>query len=68
MALGMFLGTIVTGILLGLVWVLMFIPISIILRVLRIKVMDMSYRTDVKSYWLDIPAAKANFKLLERQY
>ncbi len=57
-----------TTVILGLMWGGMMIPIGIILKIAGIRVMDMSYRADVKTYWLDIPPAKTDFKLLERQY
>lgn len=53
---------------LGLMWGLMMIPIGLLLKIIGIRVMDMRYKADVQSYWLDVPAAKTDFQLLERQY
>jgi hypothetical protein len=68
MKLGVVLEIITTWTVLGLMWTAMFIPISIILRVFRIAVMDMSYRTGAASYWLDTPPAKTDFMRLEKQF
>lgn len=54
--------------LLWVMWGVMMIPIGLLLKFIGIRVMDMRYKADVPSYWLDIPAAKTDFQLLERQY
>jgi hypothetical protein len=68
MKLGYFLEITTTWMILGLMWFGMFVPISFVLRLFGIKVMDMSYKQPVSSYWISVPKEKTDFKLLERQY
>ena len=68
MKLGNFLEITTTWMVLGIMWYGLFVPIGACLKLLGIKVMDMSYRAPVTTYWLDVPKEKTDFKLLERQY
>lgn len=68
MKLAMALGVFMTLLILSLAWVGMMIPVALLLRVLRIKVMDMSWRQERESYWETRDKKYADFKLLERQF
>jgi len=63
-----YLGIAVTALILSLTWVLLVIPTAMVLRVIRIKVMDMSFRSKAKTYWEDRKPESNDFKLLERQF
>ena len=62
------LGVVMTFLLLVLGWVLAFLPISLIVRLLRIRVMDMGFRESVPSYFVKRDPKLDDFKLLERQF
>ena len=62
------LGLVMTTLLLSIVWFLMFIPMSALLRLLGKKMMNMNFRQPCTSYWTDKDEADSDFKLLERQY
>ena len=68
MKLGNFLEITTTWMILGIMWFGMFVPISFVLKLFGIKVMDMTYKQPVSSYWLTVPKENSDFKLLERQY
>lgn len=57
-----------SSIVLALMWVGLFIPIGMLLKVLGIKVMDMTFRQNKPSYWEDRDPKKSSFALLERQF
>jgi len=62
------LGIVVSFIVVSLAWIIMVVPLALVLRAVGKKVMDMSYKTDVDSYYEDRSAEQNDFKLLERQY
>ena len=68
MKFAMFLGIIVTTIIISLAWALVVIPTAMVLRIVRKRVMDMSYGLDVESYWEERDAKLNDYKLLERQF
>ncbi|NDC39227.1 MAG: hypothetical protein EBZ48_14470 [Proteobacteria bacterium] len=68
MAVGMALGAVVNAVLLSVVWAAMVIPLGILLRVLGKKVMDLSFRAPVTTYWQDRREELASFTLMERQF
>lgn len=68
MALAMGLGFIVTTIVLFIMWVCVFIPISIALKAIGKHVMDTTFDRSVTSYWNDRDEKYHDFKLLERQF
>ncbi len=63
-----YLSVVMTFIIIGAAWTIVLMPISMLLRVLRIKVMDTTYKKPVASYWEDRDAKYHDFKLLERQF
>lgn len=62
------LSIVTTTIVLGAAWALAFIPMSLLLRVLKIKVLDLSYRTSEASYWEPRDPKYDDFKRMERQF
>ena len=68
MKLAHYLGLVMTTVITSLLWVCLFIPTSLVLRVLGKRVMDLRYKADVESYWEDRKPEKHDFKLLEKQF
>lgn len=66
--LGELLGTAVTFAVLFLTWAVALIPIALGMKVFGARVMDMTFRAPVQSYWEERDPAKDDFKFLERQY
>lgn len=62
------LGIVMTAVILTVAWGLLVIPISVLLRILRIKVMNQDFRAPVDTYWEEIDKSKNDFKRLEKQY
>lgn len=62
------LAMIVTPIVMTALWVLMFIPIGLALKIFSVKVLDLRFGEPVESYWEKRDPKKDNFKLLERQF
>lgn len=63
-----YLGLVMTTVILSAAWVIAFLPISLCLRVLRIKVMDVTFHQPVETYWENRDSKYDDFKLLERQF
>lgn len=68
MIFGTLLGSVVSVVILTILWFIMLTPISAILRIFGISVMDMKFRTGEPSYWKTKDSKKDNFKLLEKQF
>ena len=68
MALAEKLSVVMTFVILMVAWCLLVVPMAAILRLFRVKVMDMSFRSPVNSYWEVRPDRVHDFKLLERQF
>lgn len=68
MALAKVLHLVMTPFILTVAWVAVVIPIALLLRALRIKVVDTTYRAPVDSYWKARDPKKDDFTLLERQF
>ena len=68
MKLGELMGHVVNFALLFVVWALMVVPFGLGLKLIGKKVMDLSYRAPVQSYWENRTDASADFRLLERQF
>ena len=63
-----YLGLVMSVVILAVLWILLFIPISTVLKTLGKRVMDLRFHADVQSYWEDRAPEKHSFKLLERQF
>lgn len=68
MALAEKLSVVMTFAILMIAWSILVVPMALILRIFRVKVMDMSFRAPVTSYWEERPERVHSFKLLERQF
>lgn len=66
MAIGIYLGMVATPVLLTIVWFLMVIPISLILRLLGTQVVNKRFREDIPSYWEERKERK--FSPMTRQF
>lgn len=62
------LSVVTTFTILMLAWCLLVVPMSLLLRVFRVKVMNMDFRQPVESYWENRADKLHDFKLLERQF
>ena len=62
------LNKVVTGIILSIMWTLVLLPISFLLRIIGKKVMDLSYDPSVETYWEEREEKLHDFKLIERQF
>lgn len=62
------MGNVMTTVILFVAWTLLVIPMSIALKIFRIKVMNQSFREPVESYWEKRDPKHDDFKLLERQF
>ena len=62
------LSIIMTCVILGLVWTIGFVPMAALLKLLRIKTMDLSYRASVDTYWEKRESKFDDFKRLEQQF
>jgi hypothetical protein len=68
MGLAKILNAVVTPLLLTVLWIVLVIPLSYIMRVVGVKAMDLSYDRSRDSYWKTRKDTKQDFSLLERQY
>ncbi|NMC63571.1 MAG: hypothetical protein GYA55_10450 [SAR324 cluster bacterium] len=55
-------------VILGIAWIVALIPIAIMLRFFRTKVMDLRFNAPVESYWEMRDPKHDDFKLLKRQF
>ena len=68
MALGAVMGFVVNTVLLALVWAAMVVPLALLLRIIGKRVMDLSFKAPVSTYWQERSEERASFTLLERQF
>ncbi len=68
MALAEKLGCVSSFIILSLAWVLMVVPMGLLLRVIKKRLMVMTFREPVQSYWEDREENSNDFVRLERQF
>ena len=68
MKLAHYLSLVMTFVILGIAWCIGFVPMAGVMKALRIKAMDLSYKTDVQSYWIARDPKYDDFKRLEQQY
>lgn len=62
------LSIVMTCVILGLVWAIGFVPMAALLKVMRIKTVDLSYRAPVETYWEKRDSKYDDFKRLEQQF
>jgi len=63
-----YLSIVMTAVILSLIWCIGFLPVACMLKVLRIKRIDLSYKTAAQSYWEARDTKYDDFKRLELQY
>lgn len=68
MGLAKLLNMVMTPIILALLWFCVLAPTALFLKAVGKRVMDLSFRADVPTYWIDRPARSHDFKRLERQF
>ena len=68
MKLAHYLSIVMTTVILSLAWCIGFLPVAAMLKVLRIKPMDLSYRSSATTYWETRDPKYDDFKRLELQY
>jgi len=62
------MGFVMTTLILFVAWSVVLLPMAIGLKIFKRKVMDVSYRMPVSTYWEDRDAKHNDFKLLTRQF
>lgn len=62
------LGAVMSFLILSIAWTIMVVPMGLLLRIIRKKVMILSFRTNESSYWEVRDSKLDNPKLLERQF
>jgi hypothetical protein len=62
------LSLVMTTVLLSLMWFGTFVPMAFLLRILKVKVMDLTHKTTAKTYWENRDEKYHDFKRLEQQY
>jgi len=68
MKLAHYLGLVMTFVILSIAWTIGFVPMAYLLKILRIKSIDLRYKANVESYWETRDAKYDDFKRLELQY
>ncbi len=63
-----YLGIVMTFVMLSIAWSVLVIPLALILKIVGKKVVDMTYRSNVESYWITRKEKSTDFTLLERQF
>ncbi len=68
MKLAHYLSIVMTFVILGLAWTIGFIPMAYVMKLFRVKSMDLSYKAKVTTYWATRDSKYDDFKRLEQQY
>jgi general stress protein CsbA len=68
MKLAHYVSIVMTFVILAAAWTIGFVPMAYLLKVLRIKAIDLSYKAKVTSYWETRDPKYDDFKRLELQY
>ena len=68
MKLAHYLSLVMTFVIMLLTWTIGFVPMATLLKVLRIKRMDLSYRSGAATYWETRDPKYDDFKRLEQQF
>jgi Saxitoxin biosynthesis operon protein SxtJ len=68
MKFGELLGLVMSFLVLGAIWVTMFIPLGLLFKLFGKKVMEVSFNKEATTYWIERDHTQDDFKLLERQY
>ncbi len=68
MKLAHYLSIVTSAILMTVVWCVAFIPLSYVLKLLKVGHIDLSFRQPVETYWVPLDPRAYDFKRLERQF
>lgn len=68
MKLAHYLSLVMTFVIMSLTWTIGFVPMAMLLKVLRIKTMDLSYKSGATTYWETRDPKFDDFKRLEQQF
>lgn len=68
MKLAHYLSLVMTFVIMLLTWTIGFVPMATLLKVLRVKRMDLSYRSGATTYWESRDPKYDDFKRLEQQF
>jgi hypothetical protein len=68
MKLAHYLSLVMTFVIMLLTWTIGFLPMAALLKVLRVKRMDLSYRSGATTYWESRDPKYDDFKRLEQQF
>jgi hypothetical protein len=68
MKLAHYLSLVMTFVIMSLTWTIGFVPMAMILKVLRIKTIDLSYKSGAATYWETRDPKFDDFKRLEQQF
>jgi len=68
MKLAHYMSIVMTFVIMSLTWTIGFVPMAMILKALRIKTMDLSYKSGATTYWETRDPAHDDFKRLEQQF
>ncbi len=63
-----YLSIVMTFVILSVAWTIGFVPMAYLLKILRIKPMNLSYKAKVSTYWETRDTKYDDFKRLELQY
>jgi hypothetical protein len=63
-----YLSIVMTFVIMSLTWIIGFVPMAMILKILRIKTIDLSYRSGAVTYWETRDPKFDDFKRLEQQF
>lgn len=66
--LGQWLGAFSTLLIVTVCWLLMMIPMAVLMRVVKKRVMDLTYAVPVQTYWEARDTKFDDFRLMEKQY
>jgi hypothetical protein len=68
MKLAHYMSFVMTSLIMLLTWCIGFVPMAMLLKVLRVKRMDLSYRSGATTYWETRDPKYDDFKRLEQQF
>ena len=68
MKLAHYLSLVMTFVIMSLTWTIGFIPMAMLLKALRIKTIDLSYKSGAATYWETRDPKYDDFKRLEQQF
>lgn len=68
MGMAHYMGIVMTTLILSIAWIIVVIPVAVLLKVVKKKVMDLTYDPAIESYWNDRADKYHDFKLLENQF